>query len=321
MKKIFILAFLALAALSACSQKTVIGIDEAKAKALDFVNTTLLQGGQAQITNVVDKEDYYEITVNLGEGQEITSGLTKDGEKFFSYVMDIEEETVKAQEAKTASAENQPPAVEAPKSDRPKVELFVMSHCPYGTQIEKGILPVLKEIGNDIDFELKFCDYAMHGKVELDEQLKQVCIQENEPDKLTAYLECFLADQNSGEACLAEVGINKTQLTSCIAATDKEYQVSALFADQSSWKSGRYPQFNVHQADNQAYGITGSPGFVVNGAKIQTGRDANSLLKTICSGFNNPPAGCTAQLSAATPSPGFGFGTAASANTDAGCGS
>ena len=53
------------------------------------------------------------------------------------------------------------------------VELFVMSHCPYGVQMEKGILPVLKLLDTRIDFSLKFVDYAMHGKTELDEQTRQ----------------------------------------------------------------------------------------------------------------------------------------------------
>jgi len=48
-----------------------------------------------------------------------------------------------------------------------------MSYCPYGTQIEKGILPVINALGNKIKFSLKFVDYAMHGKKEIDENSRQ----------------------------------------------------------------------------------------------------------------------------------------------------
>ncbi|MBU3941884.1 MAG: hypothetical protein KKF74_03150, partial [Nanoarchaeota archaeon] len=48
-----------------------------------------------------------------------------------------------------------------PKKDKPEVELFVMSHCPYGTQIEKGMLPVARLLGDKIDFNIRFCSYAM----------------------------------------------------------------------------------------------------------------------------------------------------------------
>lgn len=51
-----------------------------------------------------------------------------------------------------------------------------MSHCPYGLQMEKGIIPVVETLGDSIDFQVKFCDYAMHGQTELDEQVLQYCI-------------------------------------------------------------------------------------------------------------------------------------------------
>ena len=37
-----------------------------------------------------------------------------------------------------------------PKKEKPEVELFVMSHCPFGTQIEKGMLPVARLLGDKI---------------------------------------------------------------------------------------------------------------------------------------------------------------------------
>ena len=53
-----------------------------------------------------------------------------------------------------------------------------MSHCPYGTQMEKALLPVIETLGaNNVNFELKFNTYAMHDKVELDEQLTQYCVK------------------------------------------------------------------------------------------------------------------------------------------------
>lgn len=39
------------------------------------------------------------------------------------------------------SSKPSPQNTAVPKSDKPKVELFVMSYCPYGTQMEKSIYP------------------------------------------------------------------------------------------------------------------------------------------------------------------------------------
>ena len=42
-----------------------------------------------------------------------------------------------------------------PKSDKPLVELFVMAYCPYGTQAEKGLIPVIELLGDKIDASIK----------------------------------------------------------------------------------------------------------------------------------------------------------------------
>ncbi|MBN2251234.1 MAG: FKBP-type peptidyl-prolyl cis-trans isomerase [Candidatus Altiarchaeota archaeon] len=206
------------------------------------------------------------------------------------------------------------------KLDKPKVELFVMSHCPYGTQIEKGIVPVLDILGDKVDFAVKFCTYAMHGKTELDEELAQHCIQTEFNDKYPAYLKCFLAD-GDGEACVKTVGIDESKLDACIAATDEEYKVTEQYNDKSTWLSGYYPVFDVYKDDNEKYDIQGSPGFVVNGVVVErAGRDPQSLLDAICIGFAEEPAECGEALSSETPSAGFGLEGGAGASDAGGCG-
>ena len=322
MKKAIILSIALTLIISGCSLKKtdtameILGVEEADAKVEKFINDNLLSAG-AKATVVNEGEDYnmYKYKVALSTGQEITAYMTKDGKKFFPQAMDIEETE---KEATDANNNNTPPAANAPKSDKPKVEVYVMSHCPYGTQIEKGIIPVVEALGDNIDFELKFCDYAMHDKKELDEQLVQHCIQKNEPNKLISYLNCFLESGNSAP-CLTSAGINQGNLDSCVDATDKEFKVTEMYNDKSTWKSGRFPSFNVNAADAQKYGVQGSPTLVINETKITSGRDSASLLKTICSAFNNEPEACSKTLSSAAPSPGFGTGTTNS-TTNADCG-
>jgi hypothetical protein len=69
-----------------------------------------------------------------------------------------------------------------------------MSYCPFGTQAEKGILPVVNLLKDKIDFKVKFVNYAMHGKKEIDENNLQYCIQKEEPNKYNSYLTCFLKE-------------------------------------------------------------------------------------------------------------------------------
>lgn len=205
------------------------------------------------------------------------------------------------------------------KTDKPVVDVFVMSYCPYGTQIEKGLLPVLRLLQGKIDARIRFVDYAMHGKKELDENITQYCIQKDTPEKFYDYLECFLETEDS-KGCVQKLGIDPEKLAKCTDDTDKEFKVSENFQDKSTWK-GNFPTFNIDSEDNLKYQVAGSPTLVINGQKIvPLGRDANSLLQAICSAFKNPPKECDEKLSADTPSPGFGNNTQNNSGSAGGCG-
>ena len=290
----------------------VLSAKDSKNKIEAFINENLMpQGNSVTIKKFIEDKDYkdlYKMVIDVGNGQKpINSYLTKDGKKFFPQVIDIEEMENKKREAKEkANSDKEKAMTEMEKNDKPKVEIFVMSYCPYGTQIEKGILPVLETLGDKIDFELKFCSYSMHGEKELQEQLRQYCIQKEESDKLEQYLSCFL-EAGESDKCVTKAGINSSKLASCVTTTDKEYKVMKDFNDKGTWLNGKFPIFDVYKADNEKYGITGSPGLVINGKKVQSGRDSESLLKMICSGFNKQPEECNTKLSSTPLSPGFGF--------------
>ncbi len=294
----------------------VLTVDEAKAEAEEFINENLMNpGASATVTEIAEEGDLYKIMVDVGADEDVESYISRDGKKFFPSVFDIEEIENQASEQKAKEeAASAQANMELEKTETPKIELFVMSHCPYGTQIEKGILPVVKTLGNKIDFKLKFCDYAMHGKKELDEQLNQYCIQKNEPSKLLPYLECFLGE-GDGQGCLASAGVDVSQLNSCVSATDKEYKVTEQFNDKSTWRGGTYPAFDVYAEDNAKYGVGGSPSLVINGKVVSAARDSASLLNTICGAFSETPEECSTELSSTSPAPGFGFGSGGSATT------
>ncbi|NOQ68235.1 thioredoxin domain-containing protein [Patescibacteria group bacterium] len=283
---------------------TSLGLEKAKTKIESFINEVLIKNDdKVTIKKAYEESDLYKIIITTSTGQDVETYVTKDGKLFFDRVMDIEEITKENQEASAEVPQNQ----EIAKNDKPVVELFVMSHCPYGTQIEKGILPVLETLRDKIDFELKFCDYAMHSKKELDEQLRQHCIKTEEPAKFISYLQCFLEADRSDE-CLKTSNINISKLNACVSATDKKYKVTENFNNKDTWK-GNYPTFNINKEDVDKYNIGGSPALIINGTTVNSSRDPKSLLTTICSAFETPPEECSAELSSDTPSPGFGFGT------------
>lgn len=317
MKKILFL-FLAMAfILGGCTDKntvsSILAPEEAKAKALEFTQKILVgPSNPVEAKEIVEDNGLYKIVLSVG-GRDVDAYMTMDGNTFFPQGFDIDVETKKAEEASaTAGQQAEAQAVEIPKSDKPNVEVFVMSHCPYGTQIEKGILPVIETLGDTVDFEIKFCDYAMHGDVELNEQLAQYCIQKEQNDKFFAYLNCFL-ESGQSEPCLESAGINVATLNSCVSSTDDEFKVTANSKDQSTYR-GQFPTFNVYKEDVDKYGIGGSPALVINGKEVASARDSSSLLRTICNAFSSSPEACNASLSTAAPAAGFGSGTGSASN-------
>ena len=294
-------------------------IDEAGQKIMTFINGNLMQPGtEATLDSIVEEAGIYKMELSVAD-QTVTSYVTKDGKTFFPQAMEMEEvEKQIAVQKATAEQEQVAAAVEVEKTDKPKVEVFVMSHCPYGTQIEKGIIPVMEALGDKADIEIKFCDYAMHGETELKEQLNQYCIQEEQNDKFISYLKCFLGEGN-GDQCINDVGVDRTKLDACVASTDAKYSVMADFENKENYR-GQFPGFGVHKTEVAQYGVQGSPSLVINGVTSRTGRDAASLQKAICDAFTTAPTECETPLDAAAPSPGFGFNAGTGAATaDAGC--
>ncbi len=324
MKKTILLAFGFFVALTLTGCSVMGGeLSEEKAKqvAEDFINSTLMPpGGTATVKELVEEGGMYKLVVNAN-GQEIISYLTQDGKIFFPNAMNIEETLkTKEEQAATEAAAKQAELASMEKKAVPVVELFVMSHCPFGTQIEKGIIPVVEKLGDKIDFQLKFVNYAMHQKKELDQQLIQYCIDEEEPTKLVPYLRCFLEAEKT-EECLASTGINTAKNASCVESADQKFGVTAGFEDKESW-GGNFPKFAIHNEDNVKYGVQGSPTLVINGKKVNTARDPKSLMDIICGGFETAPEECNAEMSSDQPAPGFGWtGATPSGGASAECGS
>lgn len=303
-------------------KQTDIGLEGAKTKVADFVNNNLVQPGtKIEITGASQENGLYKVSFKVGT-QSVDTYITKDGAKFFPQAMDVASATNKVADSKQQADTK---TVPVPKADTPDVQLFVMSYCPYGTQMEKGILPVLDTLGKKINFSLKFVSYSMHNnkatndRKELDENLRQYCIEKNEPAKLNSYLTCFLKKGQGTEAsCMTSAGVNATQVASCMTQTDNQFNVTKDFNDESSYQ-GSFPQFEVNKADNQKYGVQGSPTLIINGQEASSsGRDSASILKTVCDSFNNPPSECQQQLSSTAPSPGFGEGSAPAAGGGSG---
>jgi len=274
-------------------------------KAIDFINKNLLQQGTtASLINVIEENGLYKFRMKIGD-KEYPSYVSKDGKLLFP------NEGVSLEEKPLAQEEKETPK-ELEKRDRPEVKLFVMSYCPYGLQMEKAYLPVYNLLKDKAEMGVYFVNYIMHEKKEIDENLRQYCIQKEEKEKYYNYLNCFVKDGNF-EKCLTEANIDKGKMDSCISQTDEAYKITQLYNDKSTWLNGQFPKFDVQTDLNEKYGVQGSPTVVINDKVVEINpRSPEKFKEVICQAFNSPPTECSQTLSNDVSSPGLGGGTGSS---------
>jgi len=298
------------------ADNVLISSDKAGELILEFAEA---QGLDAEIVSVDYEGGLYGVVVSIS-GQEYPAlYITNDGKNIVNgQLVDFDEilEQTSAQAQQTAPEAQQtaPEAEEIPKSDKPIVDLFIMSHCPYGTQVMKGMVPAIRALGDSVDFNLRFVNYAMHAEKEVKQELDMYCIREEQEDKLLDYLECFLGttsgSEEEGKNCLVEVEVDVKKLDTCVAKAYDEFKVEAALN-----AGDRYPAFKADDALNVQYKVGGSPTLIINGVSAPYGRSSASYLDGICSTFNDVPDVCNTEVSSATPSPGFGWeGTGANSN-------
>jgi hypothetical protein len=305
-----------------------VGSELVGSKVVDFLQSRLgaaYPGIEVELAGVEDYSnltDTYEVNVKItyqGQTQELPYYASKDGKSLFTIIGDLDEEFEVPDQTSDTEPQDTGDLCEqlgVTKSEVPKVEVFIMSYCPYGLQMQKAVLPVMDLLGDKADITIKWVSYIMHGEKEIDENNVQECVKREFPDKYVDYATCFTVSGTSDE-CLAQVGIDSATIDSCIADLDAEFNISGLYADQSTWSGGSYPQYPVYAAENALYGVRGSPTTVINGKVVSINRSPEAVKQAVCCAFTDPPAECSQTLSSTAASPGIGGD--AGTDTDAQC--
>lgn len=265
--------------------------EQASEKAENFINTLLQGQASARILNVTEVGGMYKFKIVV-DGSSFESYMSKDGKLLFPQAYDLEEISKQVSQQPT-----QPQQFDAPDSDKPKVELFVMSFCPYGIQAEKAMKPVVDLLGSKADFRIRFIASAgdtldsiqsLHGASEANEDLRQLCIQKLYPEKFWKYLMYIDAkypneiNTNNIETKWKEAanatGLNATSIESCVS-TDG---LIMLKADEQT---------------STQYGVMGSPTLIINGVVFSGQRTPEYFKQAVCSAFATQPAECSQTIS------------------------
>ena len=260
----------------------ILSSNEIGKKVIDFINNNLVEPGtSAKLISVKDMGSYYEILTEY-QGYKIPVYATKDGNVLFLQAIEIKE-TKRVQQTQNVQ--------EIPKRERPEVELYIFSYCPYGVTTLHSFAIVGKLLGNKAEMKVKFFS-DMHGEHELQQNMIQACIQEVESSKYwdyaikfqeSVYSKCARSrdvncDKNESIALMKEIGIDIDKVMKCVEEKGKEL-------------------YNRDVNDANRYGLTGSPSLVINGINvIRFDRSPEGIKRLICSSFVNPPDECSQTL-------------------------
>ena len=246
--------------------------------------------GTATIESIDSYNDYlYLSTVNL-DGTKIPIYITKDGKYLIQGLTSIE-----AEETSSTTTTN------IPNSDKPVVELFVMSFCPYGVRAENNILPVIDLLKDSIEFQIRYIVNvngdtisdvgSLHGLTETKENARQLVINKYYPDKFLNYI------QNFNNNCY-QYGQDETQLDACWKNEATKLGIDTSKVESLAYGTEGVNLLKAEEAEADKYSVSGSPTLIINGVKSNAIYSGTSATQTaICSAFNTIPDECSEKLS------------------------
>jgi len=258
--------------------------------ALDFINKNLLaEGYSAEVESVEEENGVYKLNLKIDE--EITSVyLTKNGKTLFLSAVDL------AEAEKTINNENNGPQAiskceDINKSDSPVLEAFIVSQCPFGLQMQRILNEAIKSIPQLENFitveyigEIENNQIqSMHGEEEAQENLRQICLREEQKDKYWPYVECYMKEGKIAEY-LSSTGVDQEKLTSCMKDTNRGIA---------------YAQKDFTRQDE--FKVDGSPTLIINNELVSEfgfgGRNPEAIKQIICCAAQNKLSFCDQTLS------------------------
>jgi hypothetical protein len=164
--------------------------------------------------------------------------------------------------------------VDLTKKKKVKLDLYIMSQCPYGTKAEELIFPLIEKFADKIDLNLYYIVskqgekyVSLHGNEELNEDLRQICVKTLKPEKLFEYILDVnkTKDPEGWKECAKKIGISPEEIEKCISSGDTEKEL------------------NLHYQRKKRLRVEASPTVYVNNRKFG-GNFSNDMFitKTLC---------------------------------------
>lgn len=144
-----------------------------------------------------------------------------------------------------------------------KLDLFVMSQCPYGAKAMIATNELAQSFGADVDIDVHFIGderdgqlTSMHGPAEVDEDVRELCAETKYPNdhQFLKYLACRSKDYKSTEwqGCATEAGMDPGVIQACFdgegkSLLKKDFEVARAlgFGASPTFLSNNRREFNA----------------------------------------------------------------------------
>ena len=262
-------------------------------KVIGYANENLVQPGTSvAFKSVSENHGIYEIHGTY-QSQDVTIYTTKDCTMLFTSGINLS--------ASVGTSPQKPTPAPAPvKTVRPSVDLYVMAFCPYGTQAESAMKPVVSLLGTKADINVRYITtvrgstagsvQSLHGLSEAQEDLRQICIQKKYPQKFWDYIETF------NTRCYP-VSQNLTSLNTCWRNTSASMGFDTSAIETCATGSEGLGMLKADESNANQNGATASPTLLINGVKYSGARTPEAYKLAICNSFEAAPTECGTTLS------------------------
>jgi hypothetical protein len=298
--------------------------DQALAKkAIDYINNNGLSSQKVVLVGSATEESgLVKFKIQIGSNS-FDSYVTKDGKLLLPQVFDMSKGKNAPSKADSTAKGSVPKATSADvkKTDNPMLEAYVVARCPFGLQMQRAMAQAVSKIPELAKYiKARYIGsvassgtalVSMHGEAEAKENLRQICIREEQPEKYWNYIACQMKSSGTENSCATSTGVDAAKLSACVSDSSK----GVAYAKKD------------FALDNQ-YGVQGSPTLILDGQEISEsdfgGRSADGVKSMVCAAFNNKPSFCNTKLSTDEATTSFSSSyssgnAAASANSGAGC--
>jgi hypothetical protein len=287
-------------------QGTVVPPAACGEKAIAYINNNLVPSGTSvKLISATESKGLYELKAQY-QSEVITLYTTKDCSLLFTNTVNMTTAAGSQQTVQTAQATQAPV-----KSARPAVDLYVMAFCPYGTQAETVMSPVVDLLKAKADIRIRYITTitgstadsvdSLHGMPEAKEDLQQVCINKYYPEKFWAYLDTFNSE------CYPSWQ-NATALASCRKNTTATLSIDNAKIDTCAQGAEGLALLKVDETASAKDGATASPMLFINGVRYSGARTPEAFKQAICNSFDTLPAECSTVLSSTSTSASGGCG-------------